>query len=201
MWHYWAGRKPGSVGVLISPSYATKVPLDPWMPVVIDNGAFIAHTKKKQWNSQEWLDLLANIQARRIRPRWVVVPDVVGDKDATIAGWDQWEAQIPKEFPRAFCVQDGMTPEDVPEGADVVFVGGSDLFKFPTLPMWCAAFPRVHCARVNNPLMIERCEELGCESVDGTGWFRDPSRFDKAQAINRFLEGKRISANQPQLAL
>jgi hypothetical protein len=201
MWHYWAGRKPGSVGVLISPSYATKVPLDPWMPVVIDNGAFIAHTAKTQWNSQEWLDLLANIQARRIRPRWVAVPDVVGDKAGTIAGWHQWESKIPQEFTRAFCVQDGMTPDDVPNGADVIFVGGSDAFKFPTLPMWCGSFPRVHCARVNNPEMIERCEDLGCESVDGTGWFRDPSRPDKAQAINRFLEGKRISANQPQLAL
>lgn len=199
MWHYWAGRKPGSVGVLISPSYASKVPLDPWMPVAVDNGAFIAHTKQVEWEPEPWLLLLQSLVTRGIDPLWVVVPDVVGDREGTLELWGKWEPKIPARFPRAFCVQDGMTPSDVPSRADVVFVGGSDAFKLPTLSMWCDAFPRVHCARVNRPSVIERCEELGCESVDGTGWFRDPSRKDKAPAINKFLEGFRETQSQPCL--
>ena len=47
------------------------------------------------------------------------------------------------------------------------------------------------CARVNAPEMIEACERLGCESIDGTGWFRDPSRQDKLPALERFIEGHR----------
>ena len=84
-----------------------------------------------------------------------------------------------------------MTPEDVPSDADVVFVGGSDEWKFPNLRVWTSNFPRVHCARVNSQQKIEMCEKLGCESVDGTGWFRDPSRNDKIPMLERFIEGHR----------
>jgi hypothetical protein len=84
-----------------------------------------------------------------------------------------------------------MTPDDVPRDSDVVFVGGSDRWKFPNLTLWTGNFPRVHCARVNAPAMIETCERLGCESIDGTGWFRDPSRQDKLPAIERFIKGER----------
>lgn len=50
---------------------------------------------------------------------------------------------------------------------------------------------KVHCGRVNNIDKIEMCERLGCESVDGTGWFRDKFRNDKLPAIRRFIEGHR----------
>jgi len=201
VWHYMAGRYPGSVGVLISPSYAAKVPLDPWMPFVVDNGAFIAWSAGTEWSASEWLALLRNLRQLGKHPLWVAVPDVVGDRAGTLGKWGEW-CETARQFgPVAFCVQNGMTPDDVPADADVVFVGGTDEWKFPNLAMWTANFKRVHCARVNSPAMIERCEELGCESVDGTGWFRDPSRLDKAPAIIRFVEGFRSSNIQPQLAL
>lgn len=41
------------------------------------------------------------------------------------------------------------------------------------------------------PEMFEACEQLGCESIDGTGWFKDPSRQDKLPAVQRFIEGHR----------
>lgn len=201
VWHYFAGRFPGSVGMLVSPSYAAKVPLDPWMPFVVDNGAYIAWKDGKEWNPDEWIGLLQMLRQKGKSPRWVAVPDVVGNREATIKKWNEWH-EIARAFgPVAFCVQDGMTPDDVPPSADVVFVGGNDGWKYPNLPMWTANFPRVHCARVNAPDMIERCEELGCESVDGTGWFRDPSRPDKAPAIIKFVEGHRKAEFQPQLSL
>lgn len=31
------------------------------------------------------------------------------------------------------------------------------------------------------------CLRLGCESVDGTGWFRDPSRKDKLPFIEKVI--------------
>lgn len=192
VWHFWAGKYPGSVGVLISPSYGTRVPVDKWMPFVLDNDAYTCWKEKKPWDVIAWLEMLHRIRLIGINPLWCAVPDVVANREKTI---DQWKVYAPIVrgigWKTAFCVQDGMTPDDVPECADVVFVGGSDAWKFPNLPIWTRNFKRVHCARVNGPEMFEACERLGCESIDGTGWFRDPSRQDKLPAIERFLEGYR----------
>jgi hypothetical protein len=162
------------------------------MPFVLDNGAFIAWRDGKEWDVEGWREMLHYVKMAGISPLWAAVPDVVADRGATLAKWPLFAPEIRRKgWNCAFCVQDGMTPEDVPSDADVVFVGGSDAWKFPNLPMWTESFPRVHCARVNSPEMIEACERAGCESVDGTGWFRDPSRADKLPAIQRFIEGHR----------
>lgn len=194
IWHYFAGRYPGSVGVLISPSYGKKVPIDPWMPFVLDNDAFTCWRDKKPWDHGAWLEMLKWVQLTGKTPLWTAVPDVVADKTATLRNWGRYAGDVPNGWPKAFCVQDGMTPEDVPTEADVVFVGGSDRWKFPNLAMWTESFKRVHCARVNAIQMIHSCEELGCESIDGTGWFRDLARFPR---IQRFIEGWR--AQHPEL--
>ncbi len=192
IWHFWCGRYPGSVGVLIGPSYGKKVPIDKWMPFVLDNDAFKCWRDGIPWSMDAWRVMLLWIRRTGLKPLWAAVPDVVTNREATIANWEIYKGEIISlGWPAAFCVQDGMTPDDVPSGADVVFVGGTDGWKFPNLSMWTSHFPRVHCARVNAPEMIEACERLGCESVDGTGWFRDPSRQDKIPALERFITGCR----------
>jgi len=200
VWHYWAGKYPDSVGVLISPSYGKKVPVDKWMPFVLDNDAFTCWRDNRPWDFEAWRQMLCWIAMTGLKPIWAAVPDVVANREATMTNWPIYRDEIKsRNWDTAFCVQDGMTPGDVPDDADVVFVGGSDGWKFPSLPMWCSSFPRVHCARVNAPEMIEACERLGCESVDGTGWFRDPSRPDKLPMIERFIEGHRNQT--PELCL
>lgn len=192
IWHFWAGRYPGSVGVLIGPSYGKKVPIDPWMPFVLDNDAFTAWRDKKPWNLEAWLEMLRWVRMTGLKPLWAAVPDVVANREATIRNWEVYAETVRDfGFPTAFCVQDGMTPDDVPKSADVIFVGGTDGWKFPNLAMWTAHFPRVHCARVNAPEMIEACERLGCKSIDGTAWFRAPDRPDHVPALERFITGHR----------
>jgi hypothetical protein len=192
IWHYWAGKHPGSVGILVGPSYGSKVPIDPWMPFVLDNDAFTAWRDRKPWDEGAWRAMLQRIRLTGLKPLWAAVPDVVADREGTIRNWSKYVGAILEiGWNAAFCVQDGMEPNDVPDEASVVFVGGSDAWKFPNLTKWTNNFERVHCARVNAPQMIESCERLGCESVDGTGWFRDPSRDDKLPAIQRFIEGHR----------
>lgn len=192
VWHYWAGRYPGSVGVLIGPSYGLKVPIDRWMPFALDNDAFTCWRDKKPWDADGWREMLQRVRLTALKPMWAAVPDVVADREATLDNWPVYSPVLKSlGWPTAFCVQDGMTPDDVPADADVIFVGGSDRWKFPNLRIWTSHFPRVHCARVNAPEMIEACERLGCESVDGTGWFREPSRPDKVPALERFIEGHR----------
>ena len=199
IWHYWAGRYPGSVGVLIGPSYEKKVPLDPWMPFVLDNDAYICFKKQTEWDVSKWREMLGRVKMTGLAPLWAAVPDVVANKKATIENWKKYSHEIKAiGWPTAFVVQDGMHPEDVPD-ADVIFVGGSDAWKFPNLKTWTSCFKRVHCGRVNAIDMIERCEELGCESVDGTGWFMEPSRPDKVPALKRFVEGFRKRDQQHML--
>lgn len=193
IWHYWSGKYPGSVGVLIGPSYGKKVPVDPWMPFVLDNDAFAAWRDNKPWNENAWREMLSRIRMTGLSPLWAAVPDVVTNREATIQNWSIYRDEIKSlGWHAAFCVQDGMTPDDVPSDADVVFIGGSDRWKFPNLTMWTKNFQRVHCARVNAPRMIQSCADNGCESIDGTGWFRDPSRQDKLPFIERFIGGKTI---------
>lgn len=192
IWSFWAGRYPNSVGFLIAPTYYKRVQPKTFMPFAIDNGAFVAWRDKKQWDIKEWRNMVRSIRMTNLKPLWTAVPDVVANREATIASWKIYRDEIKSlGWLAAFCVQDGMTPADVPDDADVVFVGGSDRWKFPNLKMWTENFPRVHCARVNAPEMIESCERLGCESIDGTGWFREPSRKDKLPAIQAFIEGHR----------
>lgn len=200
IWHYFAGRYPGSVGVLTAPSYGTKVPIDPWMPFVLDNDAFTCWRDKKPWIESAWVEFIRRVRMTGLKPLWAAVPDVVGNREATIANWPKYSPLIKRiGWKVAFCVQDGMTELDVSSDADIVFVGGTDDWKFPNLARWTGSFKRVHCARVNAPEMIERCDELGCESVDGTGFFRDPSRPDKLPFIKRFIEGHRTRNHQKEL--
>lgn len=200
IWHYWCGRYPGSVGVLISPSYGRKVPIDPWMPFVLDNDAFTCWRDGREWDFNAWRKMLKWVSETGIKPLWAAVPDVVANREATLDNWDLYSDEIKSlGWKTAFCVQDGMSPSDVPD-ADVIFVGGTDDFKLPQLHTWTESFPRVHCARVNSIRSIEFCESLGCESVDGTGWFRDPSRQDKLPAIRKFIESRfKPSASSPDI--
>lgn len=201
IWHYWAGKYPGSVGLLISPSYLSKVPIDPWMPFVLDNGAFVSWRDNIPWNEQAWFDMLTKIRMRGLTPHWVAIPDAVGNRKQTLHNWPIFAPLVKAMGWKAgFCVQDYMTHCDVPEDADMIFVGGTDPWKFRNLKTWTINFPgKVHCARVNAIEMIETCELLGCASVDATGWFRDPSRPDKLPALERFIEGHRTRNFQTQL--
>lgn len=200
VWHWAAGRWPGSVGLLLGPNYYRRIPIDDWMPFALDNDAFAAWVHKKPWSFDAWFSMLERMRLLAPRkPEWVLIPDVVADRKSTLENWRRY-APLVRDYnwQLAMAVQDQMTPDDldIEPRPDLCFVGGTDGWKFPNLPMWTKHFKRVHCARVNSPQMFERCEELGCESIDGTGWFRDPSRKDKLPAILRFLEGHRNGTPQ-----
>lgn len=171
---YLAGTYPGKIGHLYSPRPKHKPP-GPYnfkgFRFALDNGAFAAGDK---WTEDGWVEMLDTIRLRGQEPLWALVPDVVGDRDGTLEKWKRY-APILKRYgwPLAFAVQDGMTVDDVPHDAEVIFVGGSTEWKWRTLTMWCAAFPRVHVGRVNTYRKLWICHEAGAESCDGTGWMRD----------------------------
>lgn len=169
---YLCGKYPKRLGWLMSPDGWRKPPS--WMPYALDNGAYGAWVNKKEWDEHKFFDLLEKARNSTF-PLWVVVPDVVTNRDATIERWHAYYPMVQKILPftpLAFAVQDGMTPEDVPSNADIVFVGGSFEWKWDTVEMWTKAFPRVHVARVNSERLLWKADLAGAMSVDGTGWLR-----------------------------
>lgn len=186
---YLAGRYPGKLGHLYSPG-GQRGPY-PFMPYALDNGAYGAYLKGVEWQPEPWREMLSWSRLSGQSPLWVLVPDAVGNKVATLAQWDRYAGEAAKFGPLAFAVQDGMTPDDVPFDAAVVFVGGSTEFKWRTVASWCNAFQRVHVGRVNTWRRLAQCERVGAESVDGTGFTRGDQR--QWRGLEAFLAGQRCN--------
>lgn len=168
---YLAGTYPGKIGWLLSAD-GWREPHD-WLPYALDNGAFPAYAKGIEWKEGPFYSLLERTIGRTHKPRWVAVPDVVTNREATLLSWFAHCARVAAyRIPLAFVVQDGMTPDDVPANADVVFVGGSTDWKWRTLRTWTDNFQRVHVGRVNGERGLWLCHDAGVESCDGTGWMR-----------------------------
>lgn len=168
---YLAGRFPSKVGHLFSPG-AHRGPYE-FCRFALDNGAYGAFTSGKPWDEGAWLHLLDWAQVMGQRPLWTLVPDVVANRNATLANWSKYAPMAATYgWPLGFAVQDGMVPKDVPADAEVIFVGGTTDWKWATVGLWCANFPRVHVGRVNTYRRLWQCHDLGAESIDGTGWMR-----------------------------
>lgn len=140
------------------------------MPYAFDNGAFAAGAA---WTEGGWLAMLDWGKLSGQPPLWALVPDVVGDREGTLRKWDQYAPVLRRYgWPLAFAVQDGMAAADVPREAEVVFIGGSQEWKWATLRMWCDRFAQVHVGGVNTYRNLWKSHEAGAASCDGTGWFR-----------------------------
>lgn len=143
-------------------------------PYVLDNGAFGAFSNGTNWDEKSYLFWITRwIETNNHRPNWIVVPDVVGSKEATLRSWIKWESRLRKfNIPLAIAVQDGMDKTSIPSTADVIFVGGTTKWKIETIPYWAENFPRVHVARVNGWDRLWYCYNQRVESIDGSGFFR-----------------------------
>lgn len=198
-----AGRYPGRIGWLLSPGGFRRP--HHWMPYALDNGAYPAFTNGKPWDEDAFMEMVRHVGGQVVMrelpaPRWVLVPDVVADRDATIARWHEWAPQL-RAFglPLAFAVQDGMSRDDVPDDAEVIFVGGTTEWKWRTVWQWCQQFPRVHVGRVNGYRSLWDCHDAGAESCDGTGWFRGDQ--NQLAGLERYLEESSGAKGRPQMRL
>ncbi len=181
-------RETGRLGHLYSPG-GHRVPV-PWFPYALDNGAFSCWDmttnsfNHDKWDGVEgkdgmmskWQKLLTWAQFQDQKAMWAIVPDVIGDGNATLARWEEY-APIVKEsqIPLAIAVQDGMTVQCVRRleiQPEVIAIGGTTEWKWGTVEKWVKAFPRVHVLRCNMPTKLQELEAMGVESCDGTGWNR-----------------------------
>jgi len=185
---YLAGKYTGQLAHLFSPEGWCN-PL-PFMPYALDNGRFSA-SDDKPWDEAGYLKMLDKAAASEQAPMWAVVPDVVGNRDDTLREWDRWAPRLEVYgWPLAMAVQDGMTSEDVPTEAEVVFVGGTTDWKRRTLWDWATEHPRVHVGRINTRKWLWECHDAGVESIDGTGWWHHPQRAALIDYLERVSAGK-----------
>lgn len=178
--HFYAGKCPGRIGLLLSPAGWRRVPW--YLPYAMDNGCFTG------FDSDAWVDFVQKPD-RSHPPMWAAVPDAVGDADETSRLWAVWTDEVP--WPKAFVVQDGHEPQDVPNDAYCVFVGGSTEWKLANAHRFKGVAEWLHIGRVNTLRRLDWAESIGADSVDGTGWFRgDASQLD---GFIQHFEGRRQS--------
>lgn len=176
--HYFAGAHPGKIGLFISPD-GWRCP--PWyMPYALDNGCFI------EWREKDFYQMLMRANFCHA-PLFVVVPDVVGDAEATLKQWHEHHEKIrAMGYQLAFACQDGMEPQDVPADADCCFIGGSTEWKLSSAHKFKGVTKWLHIGRVNTFNRITWAESIEADSVDGTGFFRGSA--DQMRAFIQYFE-------------
>ncbi len=189
------GKYPHRMAHLMTPDN-TKEPR-PKVNWALDNGVFGAWSKGREWSEEPFYNYLDSWASHK--PDWVAVPDWVADKEQTLRLWKEHINAV-KSFGvcPAFVVQDGMTYKDVPEEAEVIFVGGTTSWKWRGLSEWVRNFKRVHVGRVNTHKLCFQALRAGVESCDGTGWFRHPKRTEE---LERFLEDSEKENPQQEFSL
>lgn len=155
------------VGQLLTP--LTRFTLrDRSLPWAIDNGAF------SRFNPQGFASLLDRESHDKKNCLFVAVPDTVGSARRTLELFKWWREAL-SDWPLALVAQDGLEDHDIPWGAiAAIFIGGSTQWKVSSHAVACIKAAQslekwVHVGRVNDPSRFAWCEELGVDSVDGSG--------------------------------
>lgn len=167
--------KAVGLGYMVQPGMGNRVPND-GRPVAIDNGCFNA-----RFSSRRWRMFLRNNQHLKGRVKFIVVPDVLGDYQATLVRWRAYQPIAARYgFPLAFVAQDGVTPADVPwDECACLFIGGRDAWKYGPGGRFTEAVENliatakrlgkwIHAGRVNSGRRFAMCRAAGVDSVDGT---------------------------------
>jgi hypothetical protein len=158
----------------------------------VDNGAFAG------FNPTFFLSLLAREYSSRHLCRFVAVPDIVGSARRTLEVFNCWYDQL-DGWPIALVAQDGQEDLNIPWSCiQTIFIGGTTSFKLSKaaadiIKTAKAVGKWIHAGRVNTPGRFEYFEELGVDSIDGTGlsrysWMREriykaatePGLFDES---------------------
>jgi hypothetical protein len=177
-----------NLGQLITPHDGNKVRGD--MPWAADNAAF------SNWDRVKWLSMLRRIAGTD--PLFVVAPDVVCDAMATLARLKVTSPMIRKRGFRVACaLQNGQEWIGVRRNyLDAIFIGGDTEFKLGAYARHCVRSAKergdwVHMGRVNSLKRLQYAREIGCDSVDGSGYSMFPDT--KLIPALRYLETEQLA--------
>lgn len=133
-----------------------------------DNGGF------KKLDIAAYLALLEREQHQIDMFRFVAVPDIVTSARRTLELFEYWKHKLYR-WPLALVAQDGQEHLPIPWGEiAAIFIGGSTQWKMSKhaadIVKTAKAMEKwVHVGRVNDPVRWIHFENLGADSVDGTG--------------------------------
>ena len=156
---------------------------DPTMPIAIDNSAYT------KFNVDRYMALIDKID-RDIA--WITVPDVVGDAETTSILFRYWHPEL-DGLPLAYVAQDGAEHQSLPWSQfQCLFIGGTTDWKLSPAAAYLARKAKrfgklVHMGRVNSNMRLRYAYDLGCDSVDGTGYQRF-SKYHLKKALH-FMHG------------
>jgi hypothetical protein len=163
------------------------------VPYGLDNGCF-KRFKRKQW--ERLLD-----EAESQMPKFVTLPDIVGDAVRTLDLFDAFERQT-NGLPRALVLQDGIGNHRIEwSKLSAVFVGGSDNFKISDEAFNACRTAKmlgkwVHVGRVNTASRVKNWLGLA-DSIDGSGISKyDHMLEDVLTAINETHPQEEIHFNE-----
>lgn len=165
------------LGQLVCPRSRNRIVLPRW---AADNAAF------SKFNAAAYIAMLERIATASTRPIFVTVPDVVGDAAATLQLWWKWMRILrPLKLPLAFVLQDGVDLVGAPLGdraCAAVFIGGTTSFKVGPVARAFVEKAKakglwVHMGRVNTVRRLMYAQQIGCDSVDGSGFARFPNEM------------------------
>lgn len=150
-------------------------------PYALDNGAWTAFQRGEPFDVPAFEKAVALLGKGA---DWIVVPDKVADREASLAMAREWLPRLRGIAPLLFAVQDGMTEGDVPDECGV-FLGGSTEWKLATMRQWgefCRRTGRYyHVARVNTQRRIAQAKEAGAHSIDGSSASRFADSLPRLQ--------------------
>ena len=136
----------------------------------IDNGAYTS------FRMDRFKSILRREYHVRHQSLFVAIPDKVGCHKATLELWEQHN-HLCDGWAKAFVAQEGY--DGMPSNADVLFIGGTNVFKdsqesINAVKDALGNGKKVHIGRINAPERFIRFHLAGAHTCDGSG----VSRYD-----------------------
>tara|TARA_R110000803_G_C11898399_1_gene311796 strand:+ start:288 stop:881 length:594 start_codon:yes stop_codon:yes gene_type:complete len=154
-----------SVGRFFTTSKPTPYDGERW---ALDNGAYSDFLQGSPFDVERFERNLAYAEELH-RPDFVMLPDVVGDKETTLRWADEW---ISRTWPWYLVIQDGMEPADIApfwKRLRGLFLGGTDKLK-QDADMWCRVAhdkgKKFHYGRAGTPRKLSHAIRCGSDSAD-----------------------------------
>lgn len=139
------------------------------MLVAVDNCAY------SNWDERKFVKLIDSLIGKKVC--WVAAPDVVGDAVKTSKLYDFWyqEIKVKRGLPIAYVLQDGQDWIGLPFDYDALFIGGTTEFKLGGYVRYCVTAAKeygkwCHMGRVNSWGRLRYAIDIGCDSIDGSGF-------------------------------
>lgn len=153
-----------------------------------DNKAFADWRNNRPFNIVRWERDQWRIRDRKLRPDFVVVPDIVAGGESSLEWSAMWRPFVAPGIPAYLVVQDGLTCERVAAWLDAqpdpyhgIFVGGTLPWKLATGAAWVAFAHgrgmKCHIGRVGPAHRVRWAREIGADSIDSSLPLRDRGKM------------------------